>query len=74
VPHPRRVGDPSADRYEAALSQLPEAYAQALRLRDAGMSEATICQHLQIELEGLDMLMAVADEKLAAELHRTSRS
>lgn len=70
MPHARGVGDPAAARYDAALRRLPEAYALALRLRDAGIPGATICLRLQIELEGLETLMEVAEEKLAAELHR----
>lgn len=67
-----RVDDPSADRYEAALRRLPEAYAVALRLRDAGTPDNGICDRLGIEPEGLETLMVVADRKLAAELGRGS--
>jgi hypothetical protein len=74
VSHPGSVGDPLADRYEAALRELPEAYALALRLRHAGVPDATICQCLQIELEGLGMFITMAYQKLAAELDRTSAS
>ena len=62
------VVDPWAERYEAALRQLPDAYALALRLRNAGVPSEQICHCLQIEPEGLETLMVVAEEKLAAVL------
>lgn len=64
------MGDTSAERYEAALRQIPDAYALALRLNSAGVPGEEICQYLQIEPEGLDTLLAVAGEKLAAALER----
>ena len=54
--------------YEAALGRLPEAHALALRLRANGECESVICERLQIEPEGLAMLLEVADRKLQREL------
>jgi DNA-directed RNA polymerase specialized sigma24 family protein len=71
VLHPRGVVDPPSDRYEAALRQLPDAYALALRMRGAGATDAELCLALQIEPEGLDTLIAVAAEKLAAVLEKS---
>lgn len=65
------IGD-TADRYEAALRRLPDAHSLALRLRDAGVADEVICQYLQIELEGLDSVIRLANQKLDAELHKIS--
>lgn len=54
--------------YEAALRRLPEAHSLALRLRAGGESDTTICERLQIEPEGLAMLLEVAERKLQREL------
>ena len=48
-----------------ALSRLPEAYAQALRLRDAGLSDAAIAHQLGVPAEGIAMLMRLGEAKLA---------
>jgi hypothetical protein len=64
------VGDQSIDRYEAALRRLPDAHSLALRLRDAGVADDVICQYLQIEREGLETLLVLANNKLAAELNK----
>jgi DNA-directed RNA polymerase specialized sigma24 family protein len=47
------------------LSRLPEAYAQALRLRDAGLSDAAIAHQLGVPAEAIAMLMRLAEAKLA---------
>lgn len=49
----------------AAIDLLPEAYARALRLRDAG-SEASIAQALQIAPEAVAPLLRLAEAKLAS--------
>lgn len=64
------MGDQSIDRYEAALRRLPDAHSLALRLRDAGVADDVICQYLQIEREGLETLLVLANNKLAAELNK----
>jgi len=60
----------SGHRYEAALRRLPDAHSLALRLRDAGVADEVICQYLQIEPEGLDSVIELAQQKLDAELAR----
>ncbi|MEB3069745.1 hypothetical protein [[Mycobacterium] vasticus] len=57
-------------RYEAALRRLPDAHSLALRLRDAGVADEVICGYLQIEPEGLDSVIELAQQKLDAELTR----
>ncbi len=64
------MADHSADCYEAALRRLPDAHSLALRLRDADVADEVICQYLHIEGEGLETLLLLADNKLAAELNR----
>jgi hypothetical protein len=56
------------DDYEAALRRLPEKHSLALRLQDSGTSEDVMCEYLQIEPEGLAMLLELANRKLQAEL------
>jgi DNA-directed RNA polymerase specialized sigma24 family protein len=51
---------------EAALAQLPEAYAAALRLRARGLSNANIAAELELEPEAVPSLLRLADTKLAA--------
>jgi hypothetical protein len=65
-----RVHDDGIDSYEAALRRLPEAHSLALRLRSAGVADAVVCEYLQIEPEGLETLVHVAEAKLAAEMRR----
>lgn len=61
-------------RYEAALRRLPDAHSLALRLRDAGVADEVICGYLQIEPEGLDSVFELANQKLDAELKKSSGS
>ncbi len=56
--------------YEAALRSLPEAHSLALRLRDAGATDDDICEQLGIEPEGLETLLTLATQKLAAVLRK----
>lgn len=58
----------TGNRYEAALRRLPDAHSLALRLRAAGVADEVICGYLQIEPEGLDSVIKLAHQKLAAEL------
>jgi hypothetical protein len=57
--------DGNSDR-EVRLQRLPTRYSLALRLRDAGVSDAVICTYLEIEPEGLPTLLALAQAKYAA--------
>lgn len=68
--HNRDVVAPPPDCYEAALRRLPDAHSLALRLRDAGVDDEVICRYLQIEGEGLETLILIARNKLAAELSK----
>jgi hypothetical protein len=64
------MGDDDVDAYEAALRRLPEAHSLALRLKSAGVADEVVCDYLHIEIEGLDILLRVAEQKLDAELHK----
>lgn len=55
--------------YEAALRRLPEAHSLAIRLHDAGVAEAVICEYLRIEPESLGTLLDVARRKLDSALN-----
>lgn len=47
-----------------AIAQLPERYAVALRLRDAGVADTVITDSLGIEPEGLEAFFSLATAKL----------
>jgi DNA-directed RNA polymerase specialized sigma24 family protein len=49
----------------AALDELPEVHAVALRLHDAGHNNTTIATALGIEIESVALLLDVAEAKLA---------
>jgi len=49
-----------------ALARLPEVYAAALRLRDAGADERSIAHELGMEREAVEPLLRVAVAKLDA--------
>ena len=49
-----------------ALQRLPEVYAAALRLRDAGLDEDAIADELGMERAAVEPLLRVAEAKLAA--------
>jgi DNA-directed RNA polymerase specialized sigma24 family protein len=51
---------------ERALRELPEIYAAALRLRDAGLDDDAIAARLGMPVEGLPPLLMIAAAKLAA--------
>jgi hypothetical protein len=53
-----------------AMRHLPGSYSLALRLRDAGLDNELIAECLAVEQEALDLLLQVADAKLAAILDR----
>ena len=50
---------------KGALERLPEPYATALRLRDAGLGHE-ICSRLAVPQESVEPLLAFTDAKLAA--------
>ena len=58
-------------RRERALRRLPLPYSLALRLRDAGVSDDVICQHVNVELPALDGMYCMAEAKLLAALDFT---
>jgi hypothetical protein len=51
---------------ESALSRLPRTYALALRLTKAGADPQLIADCLDVELEAVGPLLAVADAKLSS--------
>jgi DNA-directed RNA polymerase specialized sigma24 family protein len=53
--------DQSEDR-----SELPQAYADALELRDAGMSEQQIAERLRVPTVAIASMLSVAEAKLAS--------
>jgi DNA-directed RNA polymerase specialized sigma24 family protein len=55
----------------AALELLPDAYAEALRLRDAGCAPAEIAQRLCIAPEAVATALELAEAKLARLLAET---
>ena len=50
----------------AAIAELPEAYAIALRLRDDDRNDQTIAARLDIEVEAVEPLLRLAAAKLDA--------
>lgn len=50
----------------AGVEELPSVYAEALRLRAAGMTWHDIGRRLGIEPEAVDTLLRLAEAKLAA--------
>lgn len=65
----KNMQEDPVDVYEAALRRLPEAHSLVLRLVGAGVADHVMCDYLRIEPEGLETLIEVAIQKLAAELH-----
>jgi hypothetical protein len=59
------VADDFSER-EAALRKLPLPYSLALRLRDAGVAPAVICDYVGIENASLGDFYRIAEEKLIA--------
>lgn len=48
-----------------ALRQLPETYAEALRLRDAGLRDEAIASRLGVPTEAMTLLLLLAEAKMA---------
>jgi DNA-directed RNA polymerase specialized sigma24 family protein len=46
-----------------ALSQLPETYAEALCLRDAGLSDEVIASRLDVPAAAMTLLLRLAEAK-----------
>ena len=65
-----RAGHGVGVRREAALRQLPDDYARALRLRDEGQSETAIAAALGIDPGAVGTLVTLADAQLARVLAR----
>lgn len=57
----------------AALDRLPLPYSEALRLRDAGVSDELIAEIVGVEPEAFATLMRVAEAKLAAAVEERGR-
>jgi DNA-directed RNA polymerase specialized sigma24 family protein len=57
----------------AAIAELPHAYATALRLREQGLDDESIANHLNMEIEAVGPLLRLASDKLD-HLLATSRS
>jgi hypothetical protein len=55
---------PTMDQ-EQALRELPEMYAAALRLPDAGLDDDAIAGRLGLPVEGIPPLLRIAGAKLA---------
>lgn len=53
-------------RRATSLERLPLPYAAALRLRDAGVTDEAIAEHIGVDPDVLPMFMRVAEAKLAA--------
>jgi DNA-directed RNA polymerase specialized sigma24 family protein len=51
---------------DRALAALPATYANALRLREAGLDDEAIAARLDIQLEAVGPLLEIAAAKLAA--------
>jgi DNA-directed RNA polymerase specialized sigma24 family protein len=58
----------------AAIDELPDAYATALRARDENLSNAEIAARVNIDIEAVEPLLRIADAKLGAILADQARS
>lgn len=58
------------DRHEA-LRELPSAYAVALRMREHGADDHTISVALEVPVEAVGRLVAIAESKLQAIIDMT---
>jgi hypothetical protein len=59
------VADDLSER-EAALRRLPVPYSLALRLREARVARAVICEYVGVQDASLDGFYRIAEEKLVA--------
>jgi DNA-directed RNA polymerase specialized sigma24 family protein len=58
----------------AAIAELPDAYATALRARDEGLSNSAIAARVNIDIEAVEPLLRIAVAKLGAILADHARS
>jgi DNA-directed RNA polymerase specialized sigma24 family protein len=58
----------------AAIDELPDAYATALRAREEDLSNAEIAARVNIDIEAVEPLLRIAVAKLGAILADHSRS
>ena len=58
----------------AAIDELPDAYATALRARDEDLSNAEIAARVNIDIEAVEPLLRIAAAKLGAILADHARS
>ncbi|MDR7173068.1 DNA-directed RNA polymerase specialized sigma24 family protein [Nocardia kruczakiae] len=61
------------DGQNQALDRLPFPYAEALRLRAAGVKDEVIAEVLEIESDAVGPLLWMAEAKLAAIMGRDQR-
>ncbi|MGY2119602.1 hypothetical protein ACW9HR_37435 [Nocardia gipuzkoensis] len=54
------------EQWEQAVDRLPFPYAEALRLRTAGVADEVIAEVLTIEVDAVAPLLRMAEAKLAA--------
>nr|WP_228820418.1 hypothetical protein [Nocardia abscessus] len=54
------------EQWQQAVDRLPFPYAEALRLRAAGVADEVIAEILTIEVEAVGPLLQMAETKLAA--------
>lgn len=62
----------SEDVRREALRRLPDAHSRALRLRDAGLTDALIAECLGIDRVAVRPLLVVAEAKLRSELDESA--
>ena len=60
--------------HEDALTELPVAYAVALRLSDAGASTQMIAQAVGVEIEAVEPMLRLARAKLAEHMNIRGRA
>lgn len=53
---------------------MPETYAAALRLRDAGLNELEMARRLELDIEAVHTLVALAEAKLASLMREDNES
>jgi hypothetical protein len=57
---------------ERALRAIPVTYSLALRLRDAGVAEAVVCEYVNVDESSLEGVYRVAEAKLITAQKRLS--
>lgn len=66
---PRAPARPNVGKvyFDEAIAGLPALYADALRMRGEGLTDAAIAMQLNVPLESIEALMRLAEAKLAAQ-------